>query len=124
MVDQTYLYKIILPNNAFIEQSPASHFEPTPFDVASGFVHLSTAQQTPNTANRFFSSNEAIWVLKIKYAPIASKIKWEEVTHSDDGSIDSFPHLFGTFSVADVVDVAKLNKAEDGSWVFPQGWLQ
>ncbi|KAH8550200.1 hypothetical protein BGW37DRAFT_75874 [Umbelopsis sp. PMI_123] len=124
MVEQTYLYKIILPDNALIEQSPASQFEPSPFDVASGFIHLSTAQQTPNTARRFFSSNEAIWVLKIKYAAVASKIKWEEVTHSDDGTNDSFPHLFGTFSIADVADVAKLNKDEDGAWVFPPGWLQ
>ncbi|GAB5587151.1 hypothetical protein Unana1_02051 [Umbelopsis nana] len=124
MADPAYLYKIVLPNNSLIEQSPASKFEPTPFDVASGFIHLSTAKQTPNTANRFFSSNDAIWVLKIKYSAIASKVQWDEVTHDDDNSSDTFPHLFGTFSFADVTDVAKLFKSEDGTWAFPEGWLQ
>ncbi|CAO3679117.1 unnamed protein product [Umbelopsis vinacea] len=111
MTDPTYLYKIVLPDNSLIEQSPAAKFDPTPFNVASGFVHLSTATQTPHTANRFFNSNEAIWVLKIKYSDIATHVKWEEVTHANDGSRDLFPHLFGTFSFANVVNVAKLFKS-------------
>ncbi|KAG2172796.1 hypothetical protein INT43_000143 [Umbelopsis isabellina] len=124
MAEPDYLYKIILPDNSFIEQSPASSFEPTPFDVASGFIHLSTAQQTPNTANRFFNTQDGIWILKIRYSGIAEKVKWEQVTHDDDNTKDVFPHLFGTFSMADVTDVAKLFRSEDGTWAFPQGWLQ
>jgi uncharacterized protein (DUF952 family) len=124
MVDPAYLYKIILPDNSFIEQSPASHFEPTPFDVASGFIHLSTAKQTPNTANRFFNTQDAIWILKINYPAIAENVKWETVTHGDDNTSDVFPHLFGTFSLAEVTDVAKLFRSEDGTWAFPQGWLR
>jgi len=58
------------------------------FDRASGFIHLSTAQQAPITADRFFSSETTLWVQKIPLARIEDGIKWE----LNDGAV--FPHLY------------------------------
>ncbi|TKA82014.1 hypothetical protein B0A55_01724 [Friedmanniomyces simplex] len=53
----------------------------TPIDASDGFVHLSTAAQTPATASRFFGTESNIWIVKIDREKLEAgegELKWEE----------------------------------------------
>ena len=81
-----YLYKI-LPE---APPSPLPAILPlSALDAQDGFIHLSTAAQTPDTAGRFFSTSEKLWLLKIPLKQIESNVRWEE---SKSGC---FAHLYG-----------------------------
>ncbi|RUO96471.1 hypothetical protein BC936DRAFT_141990 [Jimgerdemannia flammicorona] len=122
-----HLFKIILPSPQLLKSSPGTVFPPAPLDVASGYIHFSTAAQTPVTAERFFADSSEIWVLKVRYAgEVKDKTRWEGVVHKEDGNagIEYFPHVYGDFRMKDVSDVAKLTKNAQNVWVFPDGWLE
>ena len=98
-----YVYKILpeAPPDPLPTSLPLSAL-----DAQDGFIHLSTAAQTPATAGLFFSTNEKLWVLKIPLKQIESNVRWEE---AESGS---FPHLYG----------ADLGKAEiDSTKAFTRG---
>jgi uncharacterized protein (DUF952 family) len=76
-----FIYKIYLPEDQSLEQVSG-------LDKASGYIHLSTAQQVPVTANRFFADQTELWLHKVDFESVAPKIKWED----SDGSL--FPHLY------------------------------
>jgi uncharacterized protein (DUF952 family) len=77
----TFLYKIYTSYQ--INKHSASDF-----DHSSGFIHLSTAAQVLDVANRFFSQEMKLFITKIPLAIIQHGVKWE----SNDGSL--FPHLY------------------------------
>ena len=81
-----YVYKILpeAPPDPLPATLPLSAL-----DAQDGFIHLSTAEQTPATADRFFSTSEKLWVLKIPLKQIESNVRWEE---SKSGC---FAHLYG-----------------------------
>lgn len=81
-----YIYKILpeAPPDPLPARLPLSAL-----DTQDGFIHLSTAAQTPATAGRFFSTSEKLWVLKIPLKQIESNVTWEE------NSSGCFPHLYG-----------------------------
>lgn len=103
-----YVYKII----------PEEPKEPLPcvlplseLDERSGFCHLSTAEQTPATAARFFSKNDTLWVLKIPLFYIEKNVKWEEA----DGH--EYPHLYTEmFGREEVDEVKRFEKNENEDW--------
>lgn len=58
---------------------PASHQLILPqLDLDDGFVHTSSALQTPDTLRMFFKDIEGVWVLKINAERLANwrKIDW------------------------------------------------
>ncbi len=58
----TYLYKIL----DFPPPDPLSAELPlSPLDAKDGFIHLSTAAQTPATASRFFTDYDTLHILRI-----------------------------------------------------------
>lgn len=81
-----YVYKILPeePPNTLPDSLPLSAL-----DAQDGFIHLSTAAQTPATAGRFFSTSEKLWVLKIPLKQIESNVRWEA------NQSGCFPHLYG-----------------------------
>ena len=81
-----YIYKILpeAPPDPLPNSLPLSAL-----DAQDGFIHLSTAAQTPATAGRFFSTSEKLWVLKIPLKQIESNVRWEE------NQSGCFPHLYG-----------------------------
>ncbi|CAN8105674.1 unnamed protein product [Discula destructiva] len=122
-----YVYKILdlEPSTPIPEAIP-----PSDLDRADGFIHLSTASQIPITASLFFAANTTLWLLKIRYAPIAAACKWDDPPNDNDGC----PHLYGSFGAAETESVEKFERGggagavgEQAAWkeVFAaSGWLE
>jgi uncharacterized protein (DUF952 family) len=75
-----YLYKL-LPSDTPTPESdtlPVSNL-----DQQSGFIHLSTALQVPNTLKIFFKDEPLVYVLRIEYEKVEGDIRWE----SPDGKV-------------------------------------
>jgi len=90
-------------------------------DKQSGFIHLSTGPQIPNTCNLFFSSVESLYILKFAYDKLQANMKWEPAPGVDT----LFPHLYGDLLTADMDSVQEFQKGE-ASWVDVLGkdvWL-
>ncbi|CAD6564906.1 MAG: hypothetical protein ASARMPREDX12_004495 [Alectoria sarmentosa] len=104
-----YVYKILpkAPPDPLPANLPVSAF-----DAQDGFIHLSTAAQTPATAGRFFSASEKLWVLKIPLGQIESNVKWEE---AESGC---FAHLYeADLGRAEVDDTKAYARGEGDDWV-------
>jgi uncharacterized protein (DUF952 family) len=87
----------------------------SPLDAKDGFVHLSTAEQTPKTIGRFFKDANVVYLLKIPYAKVESKIKWEEA------GAGTFPHIYDgdigkSIDESNVDDVLEIRRVEGEEW--------
>ena len=103
-----YVYKI-LPE-APPDPLPAS-LPLSALDAHDGFIHLSTAVQTPATAGRFYTTSEKLWVLKIPLKYIQSNVKWEE------NKSGCFPHLYGSnLGQWEVESTKAFTRGEDNEW--------
>lgn len=100
----TYLYKVlsIVPPLPLPKALPLSTL-----DAKDGFIHLSTAEQTPKTAGRFFSDTTNLWLLKIPLQRIKQNVKWEE------GNSGCFAHLYDQgLGRNEVVDTESMARGE------------
>ncbi|KAK1091242.1 hypothetical protein LTR48_006696, partial [Friedmanniomyces endolithicus] len=73
----------------------------TSVDAADGFIHLSTAAQTPGTAARFFGTSNTLWIVRIDREKLEAgqgELRWEE---SKNHGV--FAHLYGADVAASVV---------------------
>lgn len=103
-----YVYKI-LPE-APPDPLPAS-LPLSVIDAQDGFIHLSTAAQTPATASRFFSASEKLWMLKIPLKQIESNVKWEEAKSG------CFAHLYGAdLGRKEVESTKAFTRGEGDDW--------
>lgn len=117
----TYLYKILpsAPPSPLPARLPLSEL-----DRNDGYIHLSTSEQVPGTADKFFGSVSELWLLKIKYDVLAAgkdgdgeiragnkaDVRWEEVGRG------CFAHLYGAdLGKGNVESIDKVEKR--GSWV-------
>lgn len=104
----TYLYKILskAPPLPLPKALPLS-----PLDSKDGFIHLSTAEQTPKTAGRFFPDTANLNLLKLPLQRIEHNIKWEESTSG------CFAHLYDQGVGKDeVVDTKTIVRREGENW--------
>jgi glutathione S-transferase len=62
-----------------------------------GFVHLSTAEQWPRTAARFFAGHRGLVLLTIDPVRLDAEVRFEQA----DG--EAFPHLYGALGTDAVV---------------------
>lgn len=126
----TYLYKILpsAPPSPLPSRLPLSDL-----DRNDGYIHLSTSEQVPGTADKFFSDANELWLLRLDYATVAkgvsnegdipgvegkaagtmdherAEIKWEEVGRG------CFAHLYGgDLGVGNVESVIRVERK--GSW--------
>ena len=114
----TYIYKLIpstaAPPDPLPEKLPVSDL-----DTRSGFVHLSTSVQVPNTLKYFFGDEPRVYVLRVSYDRVEKDIKWEDPKAEacgPRGGEGMFPHLYNGL---------KLGKDEVESvavWENEGGW--
>lgn len=104
----THLYKIL----STLPPSPLPlHLPLSSLDASDGFIHLSTASQTPQTAARFFATADALWLLKIPLARIENMTKWEE------GRSGTYAHIYGEMvGQEEVVDVKEFRREDGRAW--------
>tara|TARA_B100001057_G_scaffold289737_1_gene289790 strand:+ start:170 stop:481 length:312 start_codon:yes stop_codon:yes gene_type:complete len=67
------------------------------FDLASGFIHLSTRSQIKDTINLYFKDQKDLVILEICEKKIKENIKWEISRNNQ-----LFPHLYGFLKLFDV----------------------
>ena len=102
------VYKILLeaPPTPLPASLPLSEL-----DAKDGFIHLSTAEQVPATADRFFAATHKLCLLKIELERVAKDLKWE------DADSNCFPHVYGPMPGKDeVVDVKVFERSDGEGW--------
>lgn len=107
------VYKILRPDewSAF---AAAGGTTGAPADLASGFIHLSTASQVAETAARHFAGAGELVLVAVEAARLGPALRWEP---SRGGAL--FPHLYRPLEAADVVWSQPLPCGADGH-IFPE----
>ncbi|MCE7797800.1 DUF952 domain-containing protein [Sphingobium sufflavum] len=111
-----FAYKL-LDQPTFREWKDSGSFTGSPDDVRDGFIHLSTAAQTAETAAKYFSATDPLVVAMVDLAAVRETLKWEE---SRGGAL--FPHVYGAIPFKAVSGHSILRLGDDGRHVFPQGF--
>ncbi len=84
-------------------------------DARDGFIHLSTAAQVRETAEKHFSGVSELLLIAVDAGALGAALRWEP---SRGG--DLFPHLYGTLPLAAVRWVRSLALGDDGRHTFPE----
>lgn len=121
--DPTYIYKIwdaSTPIPLSPESMPESLILPE-LDRKSGFIHLSTAPQIPNTLKHFFGGHERVYLIRISYGNVKKDIRWEDPESKICGDRDGegmFPHLYNGLKLGknEINGVRMVEKEENESW--------
>ncbi|PYI34563.1 hypothetical protein BP00DRAFT_423039 [Aspergillus indologenus CBS 114.80] len=113
-----FIYKLV-PSTAPVREPLPDRLPISELDNQSGFIHLSTAFQVPNTLKLFFKDEPLVYVLRIRYDRVENDIKWENPEGTVCGPRPTeglFPHLYNGL---------KLGKDEIESisiWTNEDGW--
>ena len=101
-----YIYKIV-QGTPDIPTTPSGHLPQgyslpvSDLDQKSGFIHMSTAVQIPNTLKYFFASpalsKDTVYLLRVSYQPLEHHIRWESPDAKVCGPRNGegmFPHIY------------------------------
>ena len=75
----------------------AGVFEGAGIDNRDGYIHFSTAEQTPETAAKYFAGRSDLVLVAVDPAKLGEVLKWEP---SRGGAI--FPHLYARLPLSAV----------------------
>jgi uncharacterized protein (DUF952 family) len=78
-------------------------------DRADGYIHLSTAEQAPETAAKWFAGRDDLTLVAIDAASLGAALVWEP---SRGGAL--FPHLYADLPLSAVVWSRPLPLGRDG----------
>jgi uncharacterized protein (DUF952 family) len=78
-------------------------FPGSPDDLRDGFIHLSTPEQAPGTAAKWFADAQGVMALTFDADELAADLKWEP---SRGGQL--FPHLYRPLRLDELVEAAPL----------------
>ncbi|KAJ5287664.1 hypothetical protein N7478_003350 [Penicillium angulare] len=115
-----YTYKIV-PSTAPVPQPIPEILPVSELDRGSGFIHLSTSTQVPNTLKFFFKDDPIVYILRIEYDRVQHNIRWE----SPDGKVCGPRPGEGLFPNKHLYNDLKLGKDEVESvaiWQNEDGW--
>jgi len=68
----------------------AGRFDGSPDDLRDGFIHCSTREQAPATAQRFFAGESRLVIAVLETRELGDTVRWEEASHGGH-----FPHIYG-----------------------------
>ena len=108
----TLIYKIA-PKSLWDEAVAQGAFTGAPVDLADGYIHFSTAEQTRETAAKHFVGQSDLVLAAIDAERLGDKLKWEP---SRGGAL--FPHLYRTLAMDEVLSVHPLPMNSDGMHDF------
>jgi uncharacterized protein (DUF952 family) len=90
-------------------------------DRAEGFIHLSTAEQLPGTANKHYAGREDLRLVEVDLTALADILRWEP---SRGGAL--FPHIYGNMPMTAVgavrglaIDGTGMPRFADGGTTWP-----
>ncbi len=78
-------------------------------DQRDGFIHLSTAQQLPGTADKHFAKRDNLVLVAFSADDLGETLRWEA---SRGGQL--FPHVYGTLDTGDARWTKPLPPGPDG----------
>lgn len=84
------IYKILRPEE-WAEFEAAGRFDGSPDDRRDGFIHCSTREQAPATAQRFFAGEPRLVIAALDAGKLGDAVRWEEAPNRGE----RFPHIYG-----------------------------
>ena len=131
----TYIYKLIPSSTSASIPTPLPAALPvSELDQASGFIHLSTSKQVPNTLKYFFASESRVYVLRLAVSPLEELklIRWEDPKAEvcgPRGGEGMFPHLYNGLRLGkNEIESVQRWERTDGAWdealKKAEDWLQ
>jgi uncharacterized protein (DUF952 family) len=90
-------------------------FTGAPIDQADGYIHLSTAAQLTETADRHFSGKTDLHLAAVDLLALGAAIRWEPSRHDQ-----LFPHLYGDLTMSAILALVPLTRDPDGSVCVPR----
>lgn len=111
-----FAYKL-LDQPEFRDWKESGTFTGSADDLRDGFIHLSTAAQTAETAAKYFATTDPLVLAMVDLAAVSADLKWEE---SRGGAL--FPHVYGPIPFKAVSGHSVLRFDADGKHMFPQGF--
>jgi len=107
------IYKILLPAE-WAEFETAGHFEGSPFDHQSGFIHCSARNQLTATAQRVFSAEPALVIVALDAQALGDTVRWEPASNGE-----LFPHVYGVLPSTAVTAVHQVAGASAVDTIVP-----
>ena len=108
----TLIYKIA-PKSLWEDAVAQGAFTGAPVDLADGYIHFSTADQSRETAAKHFAGQNDLVLVVIDADGLGDALKWEP---SRGGAL--FPHLYRALRMDEVHSVHPLPLTSDGSHDF------
>ena len=103
------VYKIVA-RQAWDAARAAGRFEGAAIDLQDGYIHLSTAAQAQDTADRHFRGQADLVTVAFEAEAFGDALKWEP---SRGGQL--FPHLYGVIDPALALAVTAAPLGADGA---------
>lgn len=111
---QNLIYKIC-SREAWEAAQAAGEFTGAGIDVADGYIHFSTAAQTPETARLHFHGQAGLVLIEVETAALGAALRYEP---SRGGIL--FPHLYGALPASAVRRVWDLAQDSTGAPCIPE----
>ena len=106
------VYKIVATEE-WAKAQAAGVFAGAAIDRTDGFIHFSTAEQSPETAAKWFAGRGDLTLAAIDADALGDDLRWEP---SRGGAL--FPHLHAPLPMSAVVWSRPLPLGSDGDHVF------
>jgi len=90
-------------------------FAGAPVDLADGYIHLSTAQQLPETVLKHFAGKTDLWIATVDLVALHEQVRWEP---SRGGQL--FPHIYGDLPLTALIAHAPLQWESGGTIALPR----
>ncbi len=116
-VPLTTLFHIV-PMADWKTQSNGKEYAP-PSLAIDGFIHLSTREQTLETASRFFKGRHDLLLLELSISSDDPILKFEGAVGDKNGRSGLFPHYYGKLKVNSVKQIFILEPNSNGTFTFP-----
>ena len=109
----TLIYKIC-PATLWAEAEKAGVFTGAPVDHKDGYIHFSSAEQTPETAAIHFKGQDGLLLVAVDGDKLGAALKWEV---SRGGAL--FPHLYATLPLSAVLWTKPMPLGPNGKHRIP-----
>ena len=110
----TLVYKIV-PRDLWRAAEAKGEFAGAPVDLADGFIHFSTAEQTAETAAKHFRGQSDLLLVAVEAEALGAALRYEP---SRGGAL--FPHLYAPLPVAAARRVDPIPLSADGGHDFAE----
>ena len=112
-MNPTTAYKILTAEQWAAWQSTGT-FTGAPVDIADGYIHMSTADQVTETADKHFAGQDDLFVVTIDLSAMGDAIVWEP---SRGGAL--FPHAYAPLPLTTAQAAIPLTR-EDSAVILPE----